>query len=160
MLVRLGFEPMTSRSADRHPPKWANQAACFRCITFKLNCGMVNIKNCITGKYWSTWPMNKEWETNTLRLGSLNFVWPKFDQLFYVYWLPWFWSESKIYLLCPFLSFWGSWDSTKISTSPERITGREAYTTPDPDWVWHLWWFWANLWAETTRNFFKNVCWS
>ena len=81
--------------------------------------------------------------------------------IFYVYWLPFFWKyESKIYLLCPFLSFWGSWDSTKISTIPERITGREAYTTPDPDWVWHLWWFWENLCQETTRNFFKNVCWS
>ena len=27
MLVRPGFEPMTPRSADRHSPNWANQAA-------------------------------------------------------------------------------------------------------------------------------------
>ena len=27
VLVRLGFEPATSRSADRHSPNWANQAA-------------------------------------------------------------------------------------------------------------------------------------
>ena len=43
---------------------------------------VINIKNCITEKYSvvnMTYDMNEEWETNTLRFGSLNFVWPKFD---------------------------------------------------------------------------------
>ena len=48
VLVRPGFEPVTSRSADRRPPNWANQAA-------------ANLKTVLTHSLLEILPKNAFW---------------------------------------------------------------------------------------------------